>query len=74
MANMYCKKFFYPEKHQDMCELMRLSTGICNIPNTRCQYQLHLNAEEHAILDNLRIIKQQNAEILWELRGPSKAK
>ncbi|MBR4860152.1 MAG: hypothetical protein IKV10_02510 [Alphaproteobacteria bacterium] len=37
--------------------------GEC-INGPLCRYQMNLTPENYAILDNLRIVKQQNAEIL----------
>ncbi len=37
--------------------------GEC-INESLCRYQMNLSPEAFAILDNLRILKQQNAEIL----------
>lgn len=72
MAVKYCETFFYPEKNLDKCPDM-LSTGLCNCKTKLfCRQHLHLNNEEYAILDNLRIVKAQNAEILRELTGKSK--
>lgn len=58
----YCKKYFYPEKY-DVCKYMNDDGGEC-INGPLCRYQMNLTPENYAILDNLRIVKQQNAEIL----------
>ena len=58
----YCKKYFYPEKY-DACKHMNDDGGEC-INGPLCRYQMNLSPEAFAILDNLRILKQQNAEIL----------
>lgn len=65
----YCKKYFFPERRTS-CPHNKLSKfdGRCGYENY-CIFQLDANKTEHAILDNLRIIKQQNAEILRQLTG-----
>ena len=63
MAEHFCERFFYPEVKYPKCDDMIPASGRC-IRDWRCPYQLNLNNEEHAILDNLRIVKLQNAEIL----------
>ena len=68
MAEKYCKRFFFPEISYPECENMIPAKGRCT-KGWKCPYELNLNNEEHAILDNLRIIKQQNAEILRQLTG-----
>lgn len=65
----YCEKYFFPERCTS-CPYNKLSNfdGSCGYENF-CIFQLDANKTEHAILDNLRIVKQQNAEILRQLTG-----
>lgn len=65
----FCEQFFYPENHPggDIYCLFETKQGGCEYKN-HCVYQLNLNKEEHAILDNLRIVKEQNAAILTQLQ------
>ena len=80
MAEHFCERFFYPEVKYPKCDNMIPASGRCT-RDWRCPYQLNLNNEEHAILDNLRIVKAQNAtileqneKILFELCGLQKTK
>lgn len=66
MADKYCEHYFYPENHRNICRDLLTVNGKCNCFGT-CPRQLHLNKEEHAILDNLRIVKMQNEQILAKL-------
>ena len=70
MSN-YCKKFFYPEKYKLECRDGKLNpqNGHCRAGANKCCYQLYIGPETYVILDNLRIIKAQNAEILYQLTG-----
>ena len=67
MKAKYCLDFFYPEVKRSKCGQMLSLSGRCNA-NQMCQYQLNLDKEGFAILDSLRIVKKQNAEILTELK------
>ena len=80
MAEHFCERFFYPEVKYPKCDNMIPASGRCT-RDWRCPYQLNLNNEEHAILDNMRIVKAQNAtileqneKILFELCGLQKTK
>ena len=70
MSN-YCEKFFYPEKYKLECSDGNLNPqdGQCRAASHTCCHQLYIGPETYVILDNLRIIKAQNAEILYELTG-----
>ena len=67
----YCEKFFYPEKYKLECSYEKLNpqNGRCKAGSYTCCHQLYIGPETYVILDNLRIIKAQNAEILYELTG-----
>ncbi len=66
----YCKKFFYPEQYGLVCAFNKLDPQFGNCSNQQhCVFQLKLEPESYAILNNLRIIKEQNAKILYELTG-----
>lgn len=73
MTAKYCLYFFYPEAKHSKCEQMLSVSGRCNAKQI-CQYQLNLNKEGFAILDSLRIVKKQNAEILLHIRGNQRKK
>ncbi len=63
MAEKYCKEFFYPENDYGcQCPDFR-SNGLCK-RESLCSRKLNLTREEYTILDNLRIVKGQNAKIL----------
>ena len=63
MAGKYCKEFFYPENDYGcQCPDFR-SNGLCK-RESLCSRKLNLTREEYTILDNLRIVKGQNAKIL----------
>ena len=66
MADKYCEHYFYPENYRNICRDLLTVNGKCNCFGT-CSRQLHLNKEEYAILDNLRIVKMQNEQILAKL-------
>jgi len=70
MSN-YCEKFFYPEKYKLECSYGKLNPqdGQCRAASHTCCHQLYIGPETYVILDNLRIIKEQNAKILYELTG-----
>lgn len=69
MAQKYCKKFFYPEAYPSInCGAIGVA-GKCNASIATCTFQLKLTPEQYAVLDNFRIIKAQNAEILYQLTG-----
>ncbi len=61
----YCMKFFYAEKHSDPygCPSLMRYSGVCK-KTDKCPYKMELTLAEWAILDNLRIVKQQNQELL----------
>ena len=65
MKEKYCQKFFYPEVYSgySCCADMIESNGRCK-RNTICTRKLNLTLEEYVTLDNLRIVKAQNAKIL----------
>lgn len=69
----YCKKYFYPERYVLHCKDGKLhhSYGLCN-NNCSCEFKLDMNPTEHAILDSLRVVKEQNQEILFQLTGKTK--
>ena len=63
MAEKYCKEFFYPENDYG-CQCPDFSSnGLCK-RESLCSRKLNLTREEYTILDNLRIVKGQNAKIL----------
>ena len=63
MAEKYCKEFFYPENDYGcQCPDLR-ANGLCK-RESLCSRKLNLTSEEYTILDNLRIVKEQNAKIL----------
>ena len=66
MADKYCEHYFYPENYKNICRDLLTVNGKCNCFGT-CPRQLHLNKEEYAIVDNLRIVKMQNEQILAKL-------
>ncbi len=67
MTKQYCKQYFYPEERYNLkCEHYQSGNGICH-RNSLCAFQLNLTPEQHMILDNLRIIKVQDAQIAMEL-------
>jgi hypothetical protein len=54
---------------------MVASNGDCRVLTPGyCVFQMKTTQTEHAILDNLRIVKEQNAEILAYIRGHRKMK
>ena len=61
MAGNYCTEFFYPEFGCDCPYLC--AKGQCKKEAT-CIRQVYLTEKEYVILDNLRIVKLQNAKIL----------
>ncbi len=64
MAEKYCELFFYPEiDFGCTCVDFLQTNGKCT-RNAMCSRKLNLTHEEYAILDNLRIVKAQNAKIL----------
>ena len=63
MKEKFCERFFYPEVPYPKCDHMIPASGRCT-RDWMCPNMLHLGNEEHAILDNLRIVKEQNAKIL----------
>ena len=63
MAEKYCKEFFYPENDYGCQCPDFLSNGLCK-RESLCSRKLNLTREEYTILDNLRIVKGQNAKIL----------
>lgn len=68
MAQKYCKKFFYPEAYPSInCGAIGVA-GKCNASIATCTFQLKLTPEQYAVLDNFRIIKQQNLQILNQLQ------
>ena len=68
MAQKYCKKYFYPEAHPSInCGAIGVA-GKCNASIATCTFQLNLTPEQYAVLDNFRIIKQQNLQILSQLQ------
>lgn len=70
MKNTYCKQFFYPEAYPSInCGAIGVA-GKCNCGIATCTYQIKLTPEQYAVMDNFRIIKKQNEEILFQLRGP----
>ena len=71
MAEKFCQRFYYPEINYPGCDKMIQASGRCT-RDYICPYQLNLNNEELTILENLRIIKMQNAEILRQLKGKQK--
>ena len=73
MTAKYCQIFFYPEVKHSKCSHMLLVSGRCNA-NQTCQYQLNLSKEGFAMLNSLRIVKKQNAEILEYIRKNKKTK
>ncbi|MBQ3039304.1 MAG: hypothetical protein IJD41_01955 [Alphaproteobacteria bacterium] len=68
MAEKFCERFFYPEVPYSKCDNMIPASGRCTMGLTGCAYHLNLNNEEYAILNNLRIVKMQNAQILAKLQ------
>lgn len=63
MRGNYCKEFFYPENNYGcQCPDLR-ANGFCKRESS-CSRKLKLTREEYTILDNLRIVKGQNAKIL----------
>ena len=71
----YCEKFFYPEKYKLECSDGQLDHQFGDCSNQQyCMFQLKLEPESYAILNNLRIIKEQNNELLWCLRGHRRMK
>ena len=65
----FCKLYFYPEAHPSInCGAIGVA-GKCNSCIATCLHQLNLTPEQYAVLDNFRIIKQQNTEILYQLTG-----
>ena len=73
MAEMFCERFFYPEVKYPKCDNMIPASGRCT-RDWRCPCHLNLNKEELVILTSLRIIKQQNAEILAYIHENRKVK
>lgn len=75
MSN-YCEKFFYPEKYKLECSDGQLipQDGQCRAASHTCCHQLYIGPETYAILDNLRIIKEQNNKLLLCLRGHRRMK
>ena len=70
-----CMKYYYPERYQESCKHMVTSNGDCRVLTPGyCVFQMNTTQAEHAILDNLRIVKEQNAEILAYIRGHRKMK
>lgn len=63
MTQKYCKEIFYPEiDYGCKCPDFR-ANGLCK-RESACSRKLKLTQEEYAILNNLRIVKAQNAKIL----------
>lgn len=60
---VFCEKYFYPEESFPQCDYMITKRGVCK-KGDYCTYQLNLSKERLAVLNNLRIVKLQNAEIL----------
>ena len=63
MKEKFCERFFYAEVPYPKCDHMSPASGRCT-RDWMCPYMMHLGKEEHAILDNLRIVKEQNLKIL----------
>ena len=66
MAKYYCEKYFYPEKYASYkCEqnVQRVCPRECYASNY-CPRKLYLDNKEFAMLDSLRVVKEQNLKIL----------
>lgn len=66
MAKYYCEKYFYPEIYASYkCDHMSTHRcpRECYVPGW-CSYKLDLNSEQFAILNSLRVVKEQNLKIL----------
>ncbi len=74
MAEKFCERFFYPEKLKEKCSSMSANGSCKHSQHDFCIDRLYLSTEEYAILDNLRIVKAQNAEILAYIRGNRRMK
>ena len=73
----YCKKYFYPEHQQNATECKKLNTqtGRCmQKAGFWCVDEVELTQAQALIMHNIRTIKMQNMEILFQLCGPRKTK
>ena len=67
----YCNRHFNPEVYPEKvkCNKLNPETGYCNqIKGYMCVDELELTPTEARIMQSLRIIKVQNAEILTQLQ------